>query len=71
MATIDFARSLTDQVQPAINPMTIVGTEMGRTVKYRSARSYSAMLLILRGRVGKNSFGFIGTMRTLKDRRPF
>jgi len=57
--------------QFAIKPIIIVGTEMDRTVKYLNARSYSAMLLILRGRVGKNSFGFTGTIRTLNDKRPF
>ena len=57
--------------QFAFNPITIVGTEIGRTLKYLSARSYSAMLLILLGRFGKDSFGFTGTIRTLNDRRPF
>ena len=57
--------------QFAFNPITIVGTEIGRTLKYLSARSYSAMLLILLGRVGKNSFGLTGTIRTLNYRRPF
>ena len=54
-----------------ISPITIVGTEIGRMVKYRNARSYSAMLLTLLGRVGKNSFGFVGTMGILSERRPF
>ena len=57
--------------QSFINPITIVGTEIGKIVKNLNARSYSAMLLILLGRVGKNSFGLIGTIRTHNDRRPF
>ena len=51
--------------QSLINPITIVGTEIGKIVKNLNARSYSAMLLILLGQVGKNSFGLTGTMRTL------
>ena len=59
------------QDQSLINPITIVGTEIGKIVKNLNARSYSAILLILLGRVGKNSFGLIGTIRTLNDKRPF
>ena len=57
--------------QSLINPITIVGTEIGKIVKNLNARSYSAILLILLRRVGKNSFVLIGTIRTLYDKMPF
>jgi len=44
---------------------------MGNNLKYRYAKSNSAILFTLAGRVGKKSFGFVGTIKTAKERRFF
>ena len=42
---------------------------MGSNLKYLYARSNSDMLETLAGRVGKNCFGFVGTISTANESR--
>ena len=49
----------------------MVGTEIGRTVKYLSANAKFAIFLTLAGRVGKNLYSSCGTMRTARLNKSF